>query len=67
MTKVHDFGQLLLPLVQDVCGLVLAASANIGRVKIDQLIKWMSENYNSDISLETMATYIGCSPTYERT
>lgn len=64
MTKVHDFGQLLLPLVQDVCGLVLAASANKGKVKIDHLIKWMSENYNSDISLETMATYIGCSPAY---
>lgn len=67
MTKVHDFGQLLLPLVQDVCGLVLAASANKRKVKIDHLIKWMSENYNSDISLETMATYIGCSPAYERT
>ena len=64
MAKVHDFGQLLLPLVQDVCGLVLAASANKGKVKIDHLIKWMSENYNSDISLETMATYIGCSPAY---
>lgn len=64
MTKVHDFGQLLLPLVQNVCGLVLTASANKGKLKIDHLTKWMNENYNSDLSLETMAACIGCSPAY---
>lgn len=64
LQKVHDFGQLLLPLVQDVCGLVLSASANKGRLKIDHLTKWIHENYNTDISLETMAVCIGCSPAY---
>lgn len=64
LVKVHDFGQLLLPLVQDVCGFVLAASANKGKLKIDHLTRWIHENYNSDLSLETMAACIGCSPAY---
>lgn len=64
LAKVHDFGQLLLPLVQDVCNFVVAASANKGKRKIDHLTKWMNENYNTDLSLETMASYIGCSPAY---
>lgn len=64
LSKVHDYGQLLLPLAQDVCGFVLEAGANKGKRKIDQLSKWMNDNYNSDLSLEAMAAYIGCSPAY---
>lgn len=64
LTHVHDFGQFLLPLVQNVCNSIAAVSANKGKLKIDGLISWIQENYHQDLSLEDMAAKIGCSPTY---
>ncbi len=64
LSHVHDFGEFLLPLVQDICTAVASASANKGKLKTDKLISWINDNYNQDLSLESMASYIGCSPSY---
>ena len=64
LTHVHDFGQFLLPFVQNICNSISAVSANKGKLKIDGLISWIQENYHQDLSLEDMAAHIGCSPAY---
>lgn len=64
LTHVHDFGQFLLPVVSDICNAIAAVSANKGKLKIDNLITWIQENYHQDLSLEAMAAHIGCSPAY---
>ena len=64
LTHVHDFGQFLLPFVENICHSVSAGSANKGKLKIDGLISWIQENYHQDLSLEDMAAKIGCSPAH---
>lgn len=63
-TTVHDFGQFLLEITQKICEAVLSANASKGKMKVQNLITWLNENYSQDISLETMSSYIGCSPAY---
>lgn len=63
-TTVHDFGRYLLEITQKICEIVLSANASRGKIKIQDLISWLNENYSQDISLETMSSYIGCSPAY---
>lgn len=61
---VHDFGRLLIETTQNICEVVLSVNASKGKLKIQNLIHWLNENYSQDISLETMAAYIECSPAY---
>ena len=63
-TSVHGCAETILSLVQNVCAIVGNTRQNKSSAKIEKLTQWISENYQKDISLDDMASQIGCSASY---
>lgn len=63
-TSVHECAETVLSLVQTVCTTVGNTGQNKSSAKVEKLTQWISENYQKDVSLDDLASQIGCSASY---
>lgn len=60
----HEIAQFVLHLTKDACEKSRFKSKTKAEGRMQELFEWVEQNYKNDISLESLAEYVGCSPTY---
>lgn len=61
---VHDIANGVLELVRRACRYTLESLNAKSENRMQSLLEWIEENYNTDISLGSIATQMNLSPTY---
>lgn len=64
LDSTNEIAKFVLHLAKEACEKSQFKSKTKAEGRMRELFDWVDKNYKSDISLESLAEHVGCSPTY---